>query len=235
MQPFRPSATFPDVSTAKVFPLCEGTHLELKEGCGPDMHRKLMETVCGFLNSGGGYLVIGVNDDLKIQGIKNTKHLDKFLLTLDGIYYSTAICAADMTPVPFGAITAKTIPTGAGNICVITVRRMEEKTYQMKDGRIVYRLAASNAYSDIGHSITTELAVEHVRHAEREKARKEIVRITQSNIALAASHEELTRSMEKCAAALTDAVKLLHETILQQKVAKEMEIARERRGWFCLW
>lgn len=233
---------FPDVATAKVFPLPEGTHLELKEGCCVYQFRKLMETVCGFLNSGGGYLVIGVCDDLTICGIKNVKDLDKFLLHIDTIYYQTAICAVDMTPVPFGAITAKTIPTGAGNICVITVTRSEEKLYQMKDGNIVYRLAASNVNSYIGQRIAQECTVEQVRSAEREKANKErsvmtanLIHLTQSNIELSLSQEKLTLSMEKCTEALMDTVKLLHETILHQKVAKEMEITREKRGWFCLW
>lgn len=50
----------------------EGLHCEFKEA-RENLPKNLFETVCAFLNTDGGYILLGVNDRGKIIGIDSTK------------------------------------------------------------------------------------------------------------------------------------------------------------------
>ena len=58
-----------------VIALGENVNTELKEAT-TTLPKNLFETVCSFLNTTGGYIVLGVNDTKEIVGV-NTEYIDK--------------------------------------------------------------------------------------------------------------------------------------------------------------
>ena len=137
---------FPQITNCKVFPLPESTSLEFKASFLSCTNEKMIATLCGLLNSGGGHLVIGVADDTReIIGVKTDKVMDKFLLMIDNIYHLHHLKKVDGTTVPLGTIKTETI-TAANNKKVVVVSANPEpgEKYTVKDGTIWYRLAASN-------------------------------------------------------------------------------------------
>lgn len=138
--------SFPSLENCTVFPLVEGTNLEFKIGFNSSMAEKIIATICGILNSGGGYLVIGVEDGTrKIVGIKSDKNMDNFLLMLDSIYHHKHIKTIDGIPIPVGTISSGIIACANDKeVLVVTINSEPEKQYVVKDGSVWYRLAASN-------------------------------------------------------------------------------------------
>jgi predicted HTH transcriptional regulator len=137
---------FPKVDNCTTFPLPEGTNLEFKIGFNSSMAEKIIATLCGILNSGGGYLVIGVEDETRrIVGIKTDKSMDNFLLMLDSIYHHHHLKKLDGTPIPLGTIKSGTVQAANNKeLLVVTVTSEPGEKYTVKDGSIWYRLAASN-------------------------------------------------------------------------------------------
>jgi hypothetical protein len=137
---------FPTLTNCTVFPLPEGTHLEFKATVYSCPFEKILATLCGLLNSGGGHLVVGVEDGtLRILGVKTDKTMDKFLLQVDNVYQQALIKKADGTPLPIGAVKAETLAVSADKtLVVITMSAEPGEKYTMKDGTIWYRLASSN-------------------------------------------------------------------------------------------
>jgi hypothetical protein len=137
---------FPNLEECTHFPLPEGTNLEFKISFNSLMTDKIYATICGILNSGGGYLVIGVEDETRyIVGIKTNKSMDYLLLALDCIYHHGQIKLENGSSLPLDAIKSSIVKAAGGKeVLVITcVSQMGEK-YTIKDGTIYYRLAASN-------------------------------------------------------------------------------------------
>lgn len=64
----------------------ESNFVEYKQNMSDGISRNIHETICAFLNRNGGYIIIGVADDLTIKGI-NTEFYDRFISnTIDAIY-----------------------------------------------------------------------------------------------------------------------------------------------------
>ncbi len=110
------------------------------------MAEKIIATICGILNSGGGYLVIGVEDETRrIVGIKTDKSMDNFLLMLDTIYHHNHIKKLDGTPIPLDTIKSGNVQAADNKeLLVVTINAESNEKYTVKDGSIWYRLAASN-------------------------------------------------------------------------------------------
>lgn len=149
---------FPKLDDCTVFPLPEGTNLEFKIGFNSSMSEKIIATICGILNSGGGYIVIGVEDETRrIVGIKTDKSMDYFLLMLDSIYHHNHIKTIDGTPVPLGTVKSGTVQAANGKeLLVVTIVAEEGQKYTIKDGTVWYRLAASNYKQTALPTIYTE-------------------------------------------------------------------------------
>lgn len=120
---------FPNLDNSTVFPIPEGSNLEFKSGYHSSCSEKIYSTICGILNCGGGYLVIGVEDgSRKILGILQDKNLDKFLLMIDGIYHLGMIKKKSGLPISVGTI--KTGIVNAANdkkLAVVTITPEEMK------------------------------------------------------------------------------------------------------------
>ena len=59
----------------KLIELNESLTLEFKESFQKDMRKKIKNTLCAFLNSSGGRIIVGVKDDGTIKGLKITSEL----------------------------------------------------------------------------------------------------------------------------------------------------------------
>ena len=136
----------PNLDNCTTFPLPEGTNLEFKLGFNSSISEKIIATLCGILNSGGGYLIIGIEDTTRhIVGIKSDKCMDNFLLMLDSIYHHNHIKKKNGSPISIETITSRVVPTAEGKeLLIITLKAENGETYTVKDGTIWYRLAASN-------------------------------------------------------------------------------------------
>ena len=137
---------FPKVDDCTIFPLPESTNLEFKLSFTSSMSDKIISTICGILNSGGGYIIIGIEDETRhIAGIKTDKSLDNFLLMLDSIYHHRHIKKVDGSSVPLGTIKTGIVQAAEGKeLLVVTLTAEPDEKYTVKDGTIWYRLAASN-------------------------------------------------------------------------------------------
>lgn len=69
------------------FPYAESDKFEFKESIGSKSFDKYIQTICGFLNTGGGNLIFGIKDNLGLIGLNSTKQkeLDNFILRFDSI------------------------------------------------------------------------------------------------------------------------------------------------------
>jgi len=140
-------AMFPadeEITHLSVFPEIESRTLEFKQTIDVPF-TKILPTICAFLNVGGGNILFGVKDNQEIVGIKTTeKRFDTFLLLIDNILHSNLIVATDGTHLEPDAILTRCIPWKHLHILVVTIRPVEGKQYQLKDGSTYHRLNASN-------------------------------------------------------------------------------------------
>jgi putative lipoic acid-binding regulatory protein len=64
----------------------ESDKLEFKESFVDKAFYKYLQTICGFLNSGGGNLIFGIKDNLDLVGLNlKNKSIDKMILRIDAI------------------------------------------------------------------------------------------------------------------------------------------------------
>ncbi len=217
------------------------------------MAEKIIATLCGILNSGGGYLVIGVEDETRrIVGIKTDKSMDNFLLMLDSIYHHHHLKKLDGTPVPLGTIRSGTV-TAANNkeLLVVTATSEPGEKYTVKDGSIWYRLAASNFKQTTLPTIYTEKEVDviiskrladHTTVLQRqfEVEKKQIIQKNQSDRdKLKQKFADLQKDFDKLvgAAKQTDQTfnefrDMLFTNIQLQKAEVEKELATKNTSWF---
>lgn len=246
---------FPKLDNCTTFPLPEGTNLEFKLSFNSSMSEKIIATICGILNSGGGYLVIGVEDETRrIVGIKTDKTMDCFLLMLDSIYHHHHLKKLDGTPVPLGTIKSSTVQ-GANDkeLLVVTIKAEPDEKYTVKDGSIWYRLAASNfkqttlpaIYSEkeLDVIVNKKLASQaNILHQQFDIEKKQINQKYQSERdklttkfrELENDFERVIRAAKKSEQNFTEFRELIYRNIQLQKAEAEKEIATEKKNnsWF---
>lgn len=246
---------FPKVDNCTTFPLPEGTNLEFKIGFNSSMAEKIIATLCGILNSGGGYLVIGIEDETRrIVGIKTDKSMDNFLLMLDSIYHHHHLKKLDGTPIPLGTIKSGTIQCANNKeILVVTVTAEPNEKYTVKDGSIWYRLNASNFKQTTLPSIYTEkeldviinkkLAVQAtILHQQFEIEKRQIIQKNQSERDkiktkfkdLENDFERIVRAAKQTEHKFNDFRDMIYDNIQLQKAEAEKELALEKKNnsWF---
>lgn len=135
----------PELTELRYFPYPESSWIELKNAYTSCHYEKIIQTICAFLNTKGGYMIFGVNNDREITGV-GLKGYDGFALKIDDIYHRNLITQEDGRTIDPKTITINLIKTqGDKNICVIRVRTEKGKTYCIaKDNTVWYRLNASN-------------------------------------------------------------------------------------------
>jgi predicted HTH transcriptional regulator len=210
------------------FPYSEGYQWEFKENVPKSI--ELTTTVCAFLNTRGGYMVIGIRDkDLAICGIPESstlKHIDTLLLVCDDIYHQGLILHEDGTRLPQSIVTAelRMLPDGR-RIVIICVKPEAGKTYVRHCGRKYIRLAASNYRMSVSRYYTENDLVQRERSIRRHvmKEYSDLINGLYQEITCGADKgKEL-----KCEVEHTQ--KLLHQKILDDKARVEKGI--HEGGW----
>jgi predicted HTH transcriptional regulator len=132
----------------------ESDKLEYKETFKESLIQKYIETICGFLNSGGGKLIFGISDDLCLVGLNfESKKFDKCILKIDEIIrnkYIIGINKETNSPINLAPICIK--PTILTNIndkkfLIVDVIPEINIVYQLLNGKSYYRLGASNYFN----------------------------------------------------------------------------------------
>lgn len=134
------------ICSIRKFPFAECQKFEYKECLKISFRDKILSTICAFLNSGGGYLILGVRDNLDICGIDPTpKELDCFLLKIDQIIHHSQIVTCENENIPFDTINTRVIrlPTNR-SLVIIKVNKIINASYKLSDGSVYYRLNCSN-------------------------------------------------------------------------------------------
>lgn len=234
----------PDLSQATVFPLPESSWLEFKESFSKCIQLKIRDTICAFLNTGGGYVVIGVRDiDRVILGVDSDKSADTFQLRLDDIYHQGIIVKEDGSPLSVGTVIVKTVPTATKTLLVATVCPEPGATYRMKDGTRWYRLNASNYRLTTENTLLTneeveakiKTAVKQVRaekQREIDRIRLKFTEIQKEFLAVAGAAKEVEARADHLAKQLQDTQTILFDTILQQKKEVEQHLGVEAKAWW---
>jgi hypothetical protein len=237
-----PLPTDEEIRTLHKFPYNEGRHYEFKSSIQCPKG-KVLPTLCGFLNVGGGHMIFGVADNLNINGFTaTTKDLDTFLLFVDNIVRNSHIVKGinNETIAP-EQLTSRLIHLDdTRHVLIISVSSDEGIRYQIKDGTVYYRLNASN-YRVTTDRYFTESQVTmmirdrtHLLHNEYQGVvsgmEKEIVRMSEIMGIRNKMLEESRRSTDRVIADLSETNRLLTERILYDKVAAERRL--KRRSWF---
>lgn len=244
---------FPNLQNCDVFPLPEGTNLELKLGFNSAMPEKYIATVCGILNAGGGYIVIGVEDETRrIVGIEPDKKMDKFILMIDNIYHHENIRKNDGQALSIGTIKSGTVETANNKlVCVVTITPEPNTIYSVRDGIIWHRLGASNfkqtglinGYTKQEHDMILEKRLKHqeilltkkfnielqavVRRyqSENDKLKSKFTNLEKDFKAILGSSKEFEESMNQ----FRDS---LYKTILEQKAEAEQTLEANNKSWW---
>jgi predicted HTH transcriptional regulator len=232
---------FPKVEHCTHFPLPEGTNLEFKVGFNSSMTDKIYATICGILNSGGGYLVIGVEDDTRfIRGIKTDKSMDHFLIALDNIYHHGHIRLRDGNVIPLGTVISGTVQAAEGKeLLVVTCTPADGQQYIVKDGSVWYRLAASNfkktnlpvfyTEKDMEGMITAQTRALHVKINQLQHEKEEMrVRFR----SLENDFERVLRAAKQTEQKFIGFRDMLFTNIQLQKSEAEKELETEKASWF---
>jgi len=71
----------------EIYPYSEGIQLEFKKSFHINQHYKYRETICAFLNTQGGIIIYGIDDNCQILGCYLTdKEKDDVLLFVDNLH-----------------------------------------------------------------------------------------------------------------------------------------------------
>lgn len=126
----------------------ESYNLEFKQSLASCPYDKIVETICGFLNCTGGYIIFGIKDDLQLTGIKkNSKMVDKFKLSIDSIIQTNKIVYDDDTLIEDNYVVIDEITNTKNQYFVIiqiTPKVTSCKKYKLRNGNRILRLNASN-------------------------------------------------------------------------------------------
>lgn len=208
-----------------VYPEIEGNTLEFKESICKKNLRKISETICGFLNCEGGYIIFGVKDKTReICGlnVKGDSEIDSFILAIDDIYHKRLIVSQeDHNSVPQGHIICKAYETSSRKkIVIIEVLKSGDDLYQLCDGSVIYRANASNYRCSSERMYTEAEYKAGLAHQNRENAK--VVRalaedLNQQNKILTQAERDRQKYEELLAAKI----------LLEKKLAETQVVARQ--------
>ncbi len=229
---------FPDLTNCTTFPIPECTHLEFKRGFNSCPQDKIIATLCALLNSGGGYLVVGVEDGTRtIVGFTADKIMDFFLLAIDNIYHIGLIKNMNGLPLSVNTIKTSIVPAyNDKNVYVITTVPEDGAKYCLKDGSVWYRLAASNYKQTAIQSVYTEQEMKTIlnQRLTNQKASHqfEYEKLKTKFVALEREFTQFMDAAKQTEATLQEFRDLMFSHIRQQKDAVEVKLCKKRRPWY---
>jgi predicted HTH transcriptional regulator len=229
----------PNLENSTTFPLPEANNLEFKSGFYAAEENKIIATICGILNIGGGYLIIGVEDTKRnIVGIKTDKHMDKFLLMIDSIYHNNKIKKTDTTSIEISTITSNIISCANNKqILVIAMKSELNKTYCINNGSIWYRLLASNYRKTSIERIYSQNEIQDMveknkqLQSECDKLKIKFMELEKdfNNIIGAAKEHEILAN--KYQQKFNEFESMLYNNILLQKIETENVLSSKSKSW----
>jgi predicted HTH transcriptional regulator len=157
-----------ELFTSTHFPYPESQIYEFKKSL-QHYDKKILGTICAFLNSQGGYFVFGIDDEtLEITGVRNDrKSVDTFLIDIDSIFHlSRIVDTTTMDAVQRENIVLSRIEHPRGTILVIDVSPIIGHRYQLSDGTSYERLNASNLMKKVTRLYTEEEMMNIIRNKE---------------------------------------------------------------------
>jgi predicted HTH transcriptional regulator len=202
------------LADATHFPYSESQIYEFKRNI-QHYESKVMGTICAFLNSQGGYLVFGIDDEtLEIVGVKNDqKSIDNFIIDIDRIYHLQRIVETrHMARLLKENIVVRTMAHPRGKLLIVDVSPCAECSYQLCNGSSYVRLNASNMLERAERFYTEEEARNLVKNKEHKAATK-YDRLVRS---LRDECNEKNREIDQLTA-------LLFQRILQDKMSAEKQ------------
>ena len=186
---------FPTSAPGGKFPFLEGVQWEFKEN--EPAPSKIRETICAMLNAEGGYIVIGVTDNLAIRGVENAQ-VDRWLLLVDGFFHKQQILHEDNTSLPLTCIRSEAVTLEGKLLVRITISPEAGKKYKTNKGEMFCRLAASNLRIRADRTYSEE----EVSHIRKEAAAELREAVKDHQAVLAAVNRANRESNEaRCAAA----------------------------------
>jgi hypothetical protein len=211
------------------FPFSEGQQFEFKETENVLPAEKLYETVCAFLNSKGGYLIVGIHDNGTIMGMRR-KDCDIVLLRADSTIHTRRVVERDTARnISCDTLCAYTVPVvgaDADDLFVVVLRVQSadhNQIFRMYNGDILIRLSASN-YRTRSTTLVpyNELVRENeVLRTQCAQATSELGRYKQQYGLLERSYRDLLRETQRLAITHVDD---LHGKILADKARAELRL-----------
>jgi hypothetical protein len=217
------------------FPFPEGKHFEYKQS-----HKsidKLLNTVCAYLNSEGGYIIFGVLDrTLEVIGMDiSYKECDNWILNhIDGIFhYQRIIYKETGLGIDSKYIRSEIIKRNDNKYIIVITIEPCDNPVQVFNGTMYYRLNASNMKLRT-QKVYIEEQMTALLFNQRKTLEKDYKYIVSSFSGEIKKQSGLIRRLEKN----VDEVKeLLYERILEDKkqAEKMLELQRKNQSWFaCL-
>ena len=223
---------FPSVlRSGDMFPYPEGQQIEFKQSLFDK--KKLVNTACAFLNTCGGYYIIGVWDDNKIVGVARNR-VDETLLRIDQIIQEHRIINTTTGDyVTHKELMPRALPIEGTNSMLIVVQVESYDPSHIyvvtKDESHYVRLGASNmkcagTLRDTAAVYVSEIAsLKSKLHTAQDEARATVR--TMKEVTLK-THAHLERVLAEQRAV----IELLHKSILEHKQDVEKRLARDRWG-----
>lgn len=218
-----------------MFPYPEGQQIEFKRSLFDK--KKLVNTACAFLNTCGGYYIIGVWDDNKIVGVLRDK-VDETLLRVDQIIQEHRIVNTTTGDfITHKEMMARAIPIEetASMLVVVQIESYDPSHIYVvaKDASHYVRLGASNMKSAGSLKDTAAMYVNEIDNLKSklntaQNESRATVR-TMKEITLK-THEHLERILAEQRAV----IELLHKSILEHKEDVEKRLVRDRGGLYGL-
>ena len=195
------------------FPYVEGQQIELKE----NNTLKLDITLCSFLNTAGGYYIVGVKDSGEIVGVDRTT-ADGYLQRLDYIIRENRIL--NTTTGDYAGIKelSSSVILLDPKSCVVIIKAQStnsDHVFQTESG-VWYRLNASNMRC----------------RSEFEDARTTRDRLQCKNHEMLMSITNLTKDLRQSIVAYTETLAILHARILAEKEEAERMLVKQKSS-FC--
>lgn len=212
----------------KAFPFKCGQYFEFQREISTSL-----DTMCAFLNSGGGYLLLGISENGAIEGISNmtTKQFDCFCLGVDSITRARNILSTNGNSLkPRNIIVSQVVRKSSKSIVIVQIAPDEGAEYQKSDGIIFHRVGPSNFKVSTSKMLTVQEVDRRIQEENRRTKSEYDGLLNAMKIELALIEEEKDKM-----------IKMLHSKILAEKSKVEEELKRTAAvnvpifgmSWFC--
>ncbi len=192
-----------------LFPHPEGQQMEFKE----NNTQKLDTTLCGFLNTAGGYYITGISDSGRIIGVSRSM-VDVILQKIDNMIRN-----------------GKILNTTTGNAAGIK----EISTTVITLGRELYIVVIRAETTNTEHVFQTESGIWYRLNASNTRCRSEFEDIVRIRDRLMTEKNEMlrditamSRDLRQSVVAYTETLAALHSRILADREDAERRLEKQR-------